>query len=110
MGSVLRSTEAAALAVSRIDKQLHAERTVSGGGKATYRTELSNVPDGALIANDGSAWLVWQGGLFRWSADGHTKAEAPPAPTDAVTVLTPTSITALFRAGFTPQVHASVRR
>lgn len=91
-----------------IDARLHLERVTRRGEKVTWRTRFGALPDGAFIELDGAAWLVWQGRVWPWSHAGYGRARPPLAAGAAVSVLTPASIVALFRTGFTPQVHPSV--
>lgn len=98
---------AAKISVSELDKQLHAERAVRGGGKITCSIPFADVPNGAFIEWEGSAVLCWQGSLKKWSPTGYSTVVASPQSSDMVTVLTPISILNLFRNGFCPQVHES---
>lgn len=100
----------ASIPVSRIDSQLHVERAVRGGGKLTFRTEFKHVPEGAFIEIDGAAFLIWRGGLHRWSPQGYVRTMRALSPSDEVIVLTPASIALLYQHGFKPQVHDSACR
>ncbi len=91
-----------------LDKQLHAERAIRGGGKAVFEAEFVNLPSGTFIELEGKALLHWSGNLYSWSATGYTLFEGSLEPSKVVTVLTPFSIVGIFRLGFTPQVHESV--
>lgn len=93
--------------VTAIDARLHAERVAPGGGKRTHQGHFGALPAGTFVALDGVAWLVWRNRLFPWSHHGYGRARSLPAPDEPATVLTPASIVAMFRAGFTPQVHES---
>jgi hypothetical protein len=86
---------------------MHAERALRGGGKVTFDAPLGELPSGTFIELDGAAFLVWRGGLLRWSFDGYSGGQSLPVPSTAVRVLTPASIVRVFRAGFVPSVHAS---
>lgn len=88
-----------------MDLQLHAER---GGGrrKQTYHADLGALPDGALIALDGVAWLFWNGQLHAWSDSGYTAHRSRSAVRD-VEVLTPRSTVAVLSAGYRAMVHPS---
>jgi hypothetical protein len=79
-----------------IDARLHAERT-SGAHEHAACAEL---PDGAMVSLDGSAWLVIGGALLAWTHAGYTDARCFPA--GPVTVLTPPSSVAAMRAGWRP--------
>lgn len=93
--------------VAQIDKQLHMERAVRGGGKVTYRTDFGAVPAGAFIEIGGVAFLLWQGCLHQWSVHGYSLSNLAPSQLDVVTILTPASIVRVLQHGFRPQVHDS---
>lgn len=90
-----------------IDAELHRERLTRDGRKATWYTRFGALPDGAFIVLDGAAWLLWRGRIRPWSHTGYGAAKPALAAGTTVGVLTPASIVALFRTGFTPQVHPS---
>lgn len=82
-----------------IDRALHAERL---GRKP--EVDVAGLPDGAMVALDGAAWLVWRGALRRWSFAGYG-ATRPPA--GRALLLTPPGAVAAFRNGYAPAAHAS---
>ena len=84
---------------------LHAER-LSGRGKRLHPIEggVADLPNGAMIAGGGHAFLIARGEAFRWSPAGYAPAAAPP---DA-RLLTPPSTLAAIRAGYRPVLHPSV--
>jgi hypothetical protein len=90
-----------------IDKVLHAERAVRGGGKVTFETSLDTLPFGVFIEWKGAAHLVTDRALLPWSFHGYGQAAPLPELGMTVTVLTPASIVRLFRQGFRPQVDES---
>ena len=87
-----------------MDRVLHAERVLPGGGKRMYRAALSFLPGGVLVEHQGNPHLVWAGKLRPWSFAGYGPAASVP-PTTEVTVLTPESIVYAIGAGFAPQIH-----
>ncbi len=90
-----------------IDRRLHAERVGRGIPKRTYFAALRTLPDGAMFARDGEAYLVYRARLWRWSFDGY--APAPALQLDRIVeVLTPRSSVAVLAAGYAPQVHPTV--
>lgn len=93
--------------VKQLDKQLHAERAIRGGGKVTFEMEFSQVPEGAFIEIGNDAFLVWKGQLKRWSFQGYKSYEVELKSNDLVKVLTPLSIVRILQYGFSPQVHDS---
>ncbi len=88
-----------------IDAQLRRDR-LDKRKKRTYRTELAALPDGAYIALENGAWLVWGSRLFAWSSVGYTSVRPRPAQLDAE-VLTPRSTVAVLAAGYQPAIHPS---
>jgi hypothetical protein len=86
-----------------MDRVLHAER-LDGRRKRTYRAHCADLPDGAIVALDATAWLVWRGELLAWSDRGYTERRRLPRGGD-VEALTPPSIVALLRAGYPVWVH-----
>lgn len=88
-----------------IDRVLHSERLASRR-KRTYRAPVSVLPDGAYVAIDGAAWLVWRGELLAWGNGGYADRRRQPEDRE-VDVLTPASIVALLAAGYPVFVHQS---
>lgn len=102
------NTNAELIPANQIDKQLHSERAIRGGGKVTFEMPFSELPEGAFIAQDGAALLLWKGRLYRWSFEGYKPEDYLPVAADLVQVLTPLSIVKTLQCGFLPQVHGSV--
>lgn len=93
----------------QMDAVLHRDRLAGSGARQRQRThqeEAAGLPDGAVVALDGAAWLVWRGSLLAWSAAGYT-ARRPLAEVGRVEVLTPRAVVAVLRAGYAPMVHPS---
>jgi hypothetical protein len=95
--------------VDEIDKVLHAERAVRGGGKRTYRANLQALPAGAMVEYSNSPHLIWHGGLRPWSFRGYGEPIQASPGAGEVAVLTPRSIVRVFELGFRPQVHEQSR-
>ena len=95
------------VAINAIDKVLHAERALRGGGKVTFDATTDTLPFGTFIQKDEHAYLVADSALLPWSFHGYGQPVTLPEPGTPVTVLTPASIVALFRYGFRPQVDTS---
>ncbi len=95
------------IAIAQIDEQLHMERVVPGGEKASHPMEFRDLPFGAFIERDNEAYLYWQMKLRKWSPSGYVEVGALPEPGEVVKVLTPFSIVQMYKNGFTPQVHES---
>ena len=85
---------------AEIDRVLHEARTAPGWGQGSHKAGLEDLPDGAFVARGAAAFLKWQGRLWRWSGQGY--AEAGPAGSGPVTVLTPAPTIATLCAGFAP--------
>jgi hypothetical protein len=88
-----------------IDRRLHADRLDDDGHHRTYQEALSALPDGAIIAKDGTCWLVSGASLLPWSFAGYGAPRPRTAFPDVVTVLTPRVTVATLRAGYDPCYH-----
>ena len=86
---------------TELDAALHAERLTPDGGQATWHSPLGDLPEGAMIAVDGTPHLVRGGAVFPWSFSGYGAA-TPLDPGREVEVLTPRSTTGAIAAGFRP--------
>ena len=87
-----------------MDERLHAERLAPH-----RRAKLGALPDAAFVLRESEPWLVFGDALLRWSPSGYAERVARPR-TGAATVITPPSLLAVLRAGFTgvvPLVHPS---
>ena len=89
-----------------IDRQLHLERLDGRRGKRVYTADLVDLPDGAYVAADGRAWLVWRDALLGWSVHGYVERRRRPAH-GSVVVLTPRPTVAILAAGYRVAVHPS---
>lgn len=89
-----------AFSAYEIDRALEGERQ---GPKP--ETNVALLPDGAMVARDGAAWLVWRGALRRWSFAGYGGAQ--PAAGRAALLTPKTTVGALGR-GYVPAVHPSL--
>ena len=86
-----------------LDHRLHEERTAP----ASWTAPCEHLPDGAMVALDGAAWLLLGGSILAWSHSGYTSRRA--RPTGVVDVITPASISGVLSAGWTPRLHPSAR-
>ncbi len=93
-----------------IDKKLHFERVNRSREKVLFNIHFAEVPDGALILIEEEAYLVWEGRLHKWSHYGYTETRSLPAQDEVVQVMTPKTIFNLYKVGFKPLVHVSIRR
>jgi hypothetical protein len=83
-----------------MDDALHRER-LENRAKRTWRARLGDLPDGAMIAREGRAFVVRSGTLSSWSFAGYGAA-APFEPDAVADVLTPASTVAALAAGYRP--------
>lgn len=102
-----RGDESAKLSVTELDKQLHEERAIRGGGKVIGSMLFAEIADGTFLEWEGNALLYWKSKLKQWTPTGYLTSSAMPHASDTVTVLTPVSIVKAFRCGFSPYVHES---
>lgn len=85
-----------------LDNRLHRERLASGGALVSV-TDLSALPDGAMIADGNTAYALRAGTALRWSFAGYE------APLDfgalqgrPLKLLTPPTTVEILRAGYRP--------
>jgi len=88
-----------------MDAALHAER-LDGKAKRTYRRMIDDLPDGAMVAIGHDVFAVREMRLLRWTPAGYARAQPRPRGIEA-DVLTPPSILAVLKAGFSPIWHPS---
>jgi hypothetical protein len=93
--------------IAEIDRIMHAERALAGGGKRTFQAQLAALPSGVIVDIEGSAYLLWGHRLLLWSFFGYQTSNVPATPMQTVTVLTPSSVVAAITRGFAPVVHES---
>ena len=88
-----------------MDRVLHAER-LDGRNKRFHRSNIDDLPDGALVALEGGAFAVRGHVLLPWEPAGY--GDRMPRPCGImVEALTPPSILAVLAAGYRPQWHPS---
>jgi hypothetical protein len=94
-----------------IDAQLHTERLdVRTRTQLRHEAPLGDLPDGVFIVLDGAPALVLGTRLVRWTPAGYTGRFHRPQGT--AEVLTPPSLVAVLRAGWSsavPFLHPSAR-
>lgn len=88
-----------------LDRRLHDERLASRGVMRRWTSDGAALPDGAMVAIDGVAFLVHAEVLRPWSPAGYG---APRPMPPSVEVLTPRSIVGAIGAGYAPVLHPSV--
>jgi hypothetical protein len=95
-----------------IDAQLHLER-VSPETRAQihHAADLAELPSGAFVLQEGAPFLVLDSHLLRWTAAGYVARE-PRSGQRRATLITPPSLVAVLRTGWSPVVpllHPSAR-
>jgi hypothetical protein len=92
-----------------IDRLLHAERVDAGGRKRTWPARLGDLPDGTMVAREGTeeALLVHGGFVYLWTPAGYT-ARQQLARETLVRVLTPPSVVNVLARGYRPVLHPSL--
>ncbi len=90
---------------ANMDARLHAER-LSGRDKRYHVLPIDDLPDGAMVEIDGTAFAIRGDLLLSWSPGGYT--EVRPRPRNAeCPVLTPPAIVCALAAGYLPVWHDS---
>jgi hypothetical protein len=92
--------------VDDIDRVLHTERVGPGKAKRLHPFRLADLPDGSMVAVDDQAWLVVGRELTAWSPFGYQDRRSMPA-SSTVRALTPPSLIAVMRNGYSPGIHPS---
>jgi len=87
-----------------MDVVLQDER-LDGRAKRMHEMRADELPDGAFIAVEGSAFALRGSTMLRWSPSGYI--ETKPRPGGTATVLTPPSIVAVMSAGYRRRWHPS---
>jgi hypothetical protein len=93
-----------------IDTFIHAERVDEKGHQKSHKAALTTLPDGTFVTlNDTTKASLWyHQNLYEWSFSGYTKVVSFGIPQE-VTVLTPFSYVGVFKLGYVPQIHFSVK-
>ena len=96
-----------------IDAQLHEERLAPGKRERLFHeTRYGELPDGTFVLKGGEPHLVLARQLLTWSAGGYCDGQRRPRNGRA-TVITPPSLIAILRSGWSPSVpllHPSSHR
>jgi len=101
-----RFTGGPAPMVGHMDGVLHGERLVGRAKRLhPYSGDMDDLPDGAVFAADGTAFVVSAGRPFAWSADGYAPAKTN-VPIDGL--VTPPSTLGALRAGYRAVLHPSL--
>jgi len=103
-----RAGESHAALNIRMTEAVSAAYIKHGRAKRRHRMRIDDLPDGAFIALDASAWAVRGGSLLHWTPSGYDTRKRRPKRIMA-DVLTPPAILAVLAAGYRPQWHESAR-
>ena len=97
--------------ITQVDAILHRERIArTPWSQAPPRsTTVGQLPDGAMVSDDGEAWLLWRGSLHRWTPGGYLGRRQANAAA-AMPVITPMSVVRAFAAGYRPTVHSTAEQ
>ena len=90
-----------------MDERLQAER-LDGRAKRIHRRKLDDLPDGAMIAQEGQAYAVRGASLLHWTPKRYDGRQRRPQGMTA-DVLTPPSILAVLASGYQPSWHPSAQ-
>ncbi|MBB6486126.1 hypothetical protein [Rhizobium lusitanum] len=89
----------------RIDAVLHAERLDRRAKRLHRVTMLSDLPNGAVIAQGEEAFTLHGGCAYRWTNEGYAR---PQTLKSAEWLLTPPSTVKALRAGYVPLFHPTI--
>ena len=91
--------------VGLLDEVLHGERYLSSGrfGTQLDRSQMRDLPDGAMVTLDGRAYSMRAGAAHLWSFDGWM----PPDRAEFIgaRLLTPATTVEILRKGYAPDWH-----
>jgi hypothetical protein len=87
-----------------VDEQLHGERLADGNrARRLHESRYGELPDGTFVLEAGRPHLVLGSRLLTWSPAGYVDARRRPRDAGA-TVITPPSLVAILRSGWSPSV------
>jgi hypothetical protein len=92
--------------IQKIDDILHRERLGKDGAKPTFEESPDRIPNGCFVLFEEKAWMLYDGTLFMWTAEGYKEKKTLPLA-KKLHVITLKSIVRAFRAGLERQVDAS---
>jgi hypothetical protein len=89
-----------------MDAILHSERLDRRRKRIHPLTvPLAELPDGATVVRNNTAYVLVKGRAWRWSEEGY---EFAPHPSHVDGLLTPPSTLAVLRAGYRPRLHPTM--
>jgi hypothetical protein len=104
LGEIWRELHPGQAGADAIDLQLHGERFRDDTRtQRHHEASVGSLPDGAFLVHDGEPWLVLGKRLLHWTPAGYDAHRARPR-TASATVITPPSLLAVLRNGWTPLV------
>jgi len=86
--------------IKAIDEILQHERIDQNYQKVTFQGNPNALPNGTFVAFRNEPYLIKNGMMYPWSAEGYGKAQL--LPQEKLPVLTPKSIVNTFKAGYLP--------
>ena len=102
--AIWRDLHPGQIGADAIDAQLHAERIDPvSRAQLRYVAPLDELPDGAFVLHDDLPQLVLGRKLLSWTARGYADRTPHPAG-QQVLVITPPSLVAVLRTGWSPSV------
>ena len=92
-----------------MDEVLHRERCVSGVGTTILSSDdLADLPDGTIVALDGTPYAMKSHEFLPWKFDGYSApAKRSELRGSHLELLTPPCIVKVFRQGYRPAFHHS---
>jgi hypothetical protein len=96
------------LSAPEMDAALHRER-LDGREKRLHplAAPWESLPNGAMVASGGAAYLVYDGKALPWSPDGY----GPPEPLSGdLRLITPPSTVRAFRHNYVPVLHPTAMK
>lgn len=87
-----------------MDAVLHRER-LEGRVKRLHPVDLDSLPDGAFILHEGMPHMIRGYAILPYTPEGYHPANARPTGNGAA--LTPPSLLAVLKAGYTPAMHVT---
>ena len=103
-GAIWRDLHPGEAGADVIDARLHAERVDPiTREQRLHRASLDQLPDGAMVLDEGAPWLVLGQELLRWTPAGYAEPRRRPTGPE-VGLITPPSLAEVLRAGWAPLV------
>jgi hypothetical protein len=96
-----------ALSVDQLDEALHVERRDAARLQCTDVEPWDRLPDGVMVADGDTAYLVHRGRLLPWTPGGYD-GPRHVSPAGPRRVLTPRSTVEALRQGYRVRPHSSV--